>query len=417
MLNNKYYNNELKEKEERKISLLLKNKRIEQGKKLEDVARGICSTSYLSRIENNQVKLQDPYLKMLFEKLDIDYDELKNERKHDLFTTLLKLKILSQEDKYQELITKAINSKCYLGIERDLILLFDNINNGRYEEAFILSNKIEEIIQHLSNSEIVFYMYLLTKLYLNTNQISNAYRQINILRQVEITENLVQAVSLEIALTIYFEIGDYALFTKTYIDFIQNNSISLFMRSQIINKMRLLTIEMNLKYDVLIEKMNELYYESNDDSMELKENYYFYSGLIYLKQKQYDEIIKLVSKHLYSERLASLLSIALNKTENPQLQELALNLINNYSFNKYELINKNFCYYHMMKFRKMNITWLNNYLKNHVYLLLKNSFHDYLYYEIIKELITIQSRCSKYKEACNLSIHYLEGLKNSMLNS
>ncbi|MEI3527268.1 MAG: helix-turn-helix transcriptional regulator [Bacilli bacterium] len=57
-----------------------KSEEIEQGRKLEDIASGICSTSYLSRIENNQVKLQDPYLRMLFEKLDINYDDLKQER-------------------------------------------------------------------------------------------------------------------------------------------------------------------------------------------------------------------------------------------------------------------------------------------------------------------------------------------------
>lgn len=62
--------------EQRELAMLLKNKRIEQGRKLEDIASGICSTSYLSRIENNQVKLQDPYLRMLFEKLDINYDEV-----------------------------------------------------------------------------------------------------------------------------------------------------------------------------------------------------------------------------------------------------------------------------------------------------------------------------------------------------
>lgn len=113
--------------EQRELAMLLKNKRIEQGRKLEDIASGICSTSYLSRIENNQVKLQDPYLRMLFEKLDINYDDLKKERQTNIFIELVKYQLLEQYDKYASKIESIIKSKCYLGIERDLILLYDNV--------------------------------------------------------------------------------------------------------------------------------------------------------------------------------------------------------------------------------------------------------------------------------------------------
>ena len=92
--------------EQRELAMLLKNKRIEQGRKLEDSASGICSTSYLSRIENNQVKLQDPYLRMLFEKLDINYDDLKKERQTNIFIELVKYQLLEQYDKYASKIAK-----------------------------------------------------------------------------------------------------------------------------------------------------------------------------------------------------------------------------------------------------------------------------------------------------------------------
>ena len=121
--------------EQRELAMLLKNKRIEQGRKLEDIASGICSTSYLSRIENNQVKLQDPYLRMLFEKLDINYDDLKKERQTNIFIELVKYQLLEQYDKYASKIESIIKSKCYLGIERDLILLYDNVLKGYDEET------------------------------------------------------------------------------------------------------------------------------------------------------------------------------------------------------------------------------------------------------------------------------------------
>ena len=55
-------------------SYFLKRKRIEKGMKLEDVSSGICSISYLSRIENNQSKPDEDSLKLLFERLDLNYE-------------------------------------------------------------------------------------------------------------------------------------------------------------------------------------------------------------------------------------------------------------------------------------------------------------------------------------------------------
>ena len=67
----------------------LRRKRLEQGKKLEEVAEGICSVSYLSRIEKNQVEVNEEYYRSLFEKLDLNYDEVNENRNHDYLIDLL----------------------------------------------------------------------------------------------------------------------------------------------------------------------------------------------------------------------------------------------------------------------------------------------------------------------------------------
>ena len=53
---NKKYHIDLNENYQKELARILKAKRLEQGKSLEEVSKGICSTSYLSRLENNQVK-------------------------------------------------------------------------------------------------------------------------------------------------------------------------------------------------------------------------------------------------------------------------------------------------------------------------------------------------------------------------
>ena len=60
---------------------LLKRRRMEQKKTLEEVASGVCSTSYLCRIENAQVEVDDQFFEHLFEKLEIapDGDKLRGD--------------------------------------------------------------------------------------------------------------------------------------------------------------------------------------------------------------------------------------------------------------------------------------------------------------------------------------------------
>ena len=47
------------------LSQFLKRKRLELGLKLEDLSEGVCSSSYLSRIENNVVEASETYYKAL----------------------------------------------------------------------------------------------------------------------------------------------------------------------------------------------------------------------------------------------------------------------------------------------------------------------------------------------------------------
>ena len=178
---NKKYHIDLNENYQKELARILKAKRLEQGKSLEEVSKGICSTSYLSRLENNQVKLQDPYLKMLFEKLSINYDDLKQARKKNLFLDIIKKQLLQQTMAYQETINKMIESNNYLDVEQELVLLYDNIIKGNFEEATLVMEKLDSNHYQFSQMEKLFYMYLVTLYYYSTNQINMAYRQVKVL--------------------------------------------------------------------------------------------------------------------------------------------------------------------------------------------------------------------------------------------
>ena len=57
---------------------LIKFERTKQQMKQSTLARGICSTSYLSKIENNRALPSEEVLQLLFERLNINPDDLEN---------------------------------------------------------------------------------------------------------------------------------------------------------------------------------------------------------------------------------------------------------------------------------------------------------------------------------------------------
>lgn len=70
------------------IGLLIKMSRIQQNMKQVTLARGVCSTSYLSKIENNQTIPSEDVLQLLLERLNLDYEDLSMEQETEFLSEL-----------------------------------------------------------------------------------------------------------------------------------------------------------------------------------------------------------------------------------------------------------------------------------------------------------------------------------------
>ena len=73
------------------IGLLIKMARIQQNMKQVSLAKGICSTSYLSKIENNQTIPSEDVLQLLLERLELDYEDLSTEQELKFLSELYSL--------------------------------------------------------------------------------------------------------------------------------------------------------------------------------------------------------------------------------------------------------------------------------------------------------------------------------------
>lgn len=416
----KYLIHKYSDEEQRELANILKTKRIELGKNLDEVASGVCSTSYLSRIENNLVRLQEPYLKMLFEKLDIDYETLKENRKNNLFVEIVKKVLLGYDKEYTEELEKIMALNCYLGTERDLILLYDNILKNNYEETQYVIDKLQEICNHFTNSEMIFFMYLVALYYYKTNQTTLAYHQVRILSNVKIDDEIIDWVVKELSMDIYYLVGNKADYIMLYASFVKNAPLPYFNDLLIKQKMKMITIEAESNYEVAIHKMEEYHENLATFNQDIQNEYYYHLSIIDLIHGKYQEVIHLLMKRELTTPMVKILSIALLYIEREfKNKEVVLNVLNNYNFTKYDDLIKNICYYATTKFENHSDSPSKslNFLKNNVFNLLNSSFDQMIYEHILKEMIHLYIRCSKYKESCNLILKVFDGLKNKILNN
>ncbi len=401
---------------QKELARILKAKRLEKGLSLNEVSKGICSVSYLSRLENNQIKFQDPYLKMLFEKLSINYDDLKKSRKQNLFLDLLKKNLLQQFVLYKDAINEMAKSNNYLDIEQELVLLYDNIIEQNYEEATIIMQKIDTTNYYYSNNEKVFYIYLVVLFYYKTNQINMAYRQLKVLQDLKIEDEILYWVIFELSMNINFMLGKKIIYLKDYMHFIKDAPTTYFSACFVIHKFRVIYLEALDDYEKALEKIKTYYSELNTSDEQIKYNYYYYLGLIYLSKNKYELILQTLSEVSLNSNIVKLLTIALINVENAKAYYHIIKLLNNYQFSKYEELIKNLYEYAMLKISNANVIRLQNYLKNQIYHKLPYYFDTIIYDTVIKELLVFNIKCSKYKEGCSLMINYLNDLKEEIID-
>ena len=151
-LQEKYLNETKNEKA--KLSRFLKRRRIELGKTLEEVSEGVCSTSYLSKIENCLVDVDDSYFKMLFEKLNLEYNNVVNERSAPIYDEMIKAYLL-EDYKYIEELTNTVEriTRENASLQRQLAVLQPLSNVDEFTRTVLLE-KVAEIVCGSTTAEV-----------------------------------------------------------------------------------------------------------------------------------------------------------------------------------------------------------------------------------------------------------------------
>ncbi|MBY6273984.1 MAG: hypothetical protein C6W57_02665 [Caldibacillus debilis] len=132
------------------LGTILKLKRIEKKIRQEDLCQGICTTSYLSRIENNKTIANEEIYRLLFDRLGLDYDKI--------------FKLSSQLDKriekwYEDLLNRKCDTE-NIDELKELAFTAGGETSIKFEIVYcrylLMNNQLEEAEKILMNLRKIF---------------------------------------------------------------------------------------------------------------------------------------------------------------------------------------------------------------------------------------------------------------------
>jgi HTH-type transcriptional regulator, quorum sensing regulator NprR len=158
--------------ETRPIGSAIKYKRKEMKMTLEEAAEGICSISYLSKLENNLIDVSDKFVDPLIKRFGItEYYNLKDlkfeDDKHLMFDAFLNF------DEYPEEILNKYNKR--KDIQAQLIKLGYYVSKKEYYQAERIIPDIKTYIPQLLDDEIAIFLYCLHKILYAYGRYYDAY--------------------------------------------------------------------------------------------------------------------------------------------------------------------------------------------------------------------------------------------------
>ncbi len=394
-LQEKYQSNTKNDKA--KLSRFLKRRRLELGKTLEEVSEGVCSTSYLSKIENCLVDVDESYFQMLFEKLDLEYNTVIEERKTPIYEELLKAYLSNNVDLIEKRNIDVIQTNSYSDTEIEIILILYNLLNGSIQEAYSSIEKLAVIKNTLSTEELMYLSFLKVLYYFKTHQNSAIQEEIEILLDTLNDSELLYYVILDIALDYYFTTNQKVKFTEYFNKFNNNKYIGLFKfksyRHQL-QRLVLLSGE-NLINQTDIENDFNLVKETLVDK-DLT-TYYIYYAIYLINKNRYEQAYLIMDKLDKTDEVLAVMGFLVDKLNNMNYQVLYLKLLENYIDDTKSPFN-DYIEYVRLKFEQYSYGYLYSFLKNRV---LENQkiFQHYFLKELeYNEYYNVAFELGKYKE-------------------
>ena len=374
-----------------KLAQIMKRKRLEMGITLEKMSDGICSTSYLSKIENCLVDVDDYYYNVLFERLNLDYAELLQTRLLPIDADILNAYLENDIKAIHNYVSKTIDNNNYCDVETELFLLLYNIINHNFDETNLIISKIEVVFKVLSPDEQQFFQYLKALYSFYSSNYKELYDEILNLQKLQIKDEALKIAVADLLLDYFFVTNKAGSFYNAFQDYL-NLPLSLkYLRVRMKHQLQSLVLRAD---DPDVLDRIELLKNSSVRFMDVYNFYYVYY-LVY--KSRFQEAFDYMQDIKISGEILVLYAIVVDKLKNPDYYYQYLNFTeikeNSYCSLYSEVVN-----YYTLKFRNYDHSYLLNYIRRNLASSEANSFRNLVFYYYEKEYCNLALELGRYKE-------------------
>ena len=392
---------ELKKRIEKPNTLLysqiIKAERLRLSMTLQEMASGICSISYLSKVENREVEPNEEYLRPLLERVNINYDDLHFENVDEELYRCLRDYYYGNFDMF----SSACSASNLFTIASSLIKAITYLSLRKYDEFKAEIAMIDKVKSTLDRALATYLFTLVIEYYNLTHQFNRAY-ELLLCNQELIDENsnpYIKLMHIDQFAKAAFYLRKEQLFNDMYTKLVEgiglSNSVSRLREKRIMQLIN--RLEYNEK-EVLTE-VDMIRYGA--DLADTDFNLLYYVHFLLIKNGQYDYAFRSISETGYyiDNRYLSLLGYCAYKTNDDTMKARFSELFSKAEYSEVEEVHKRFSGLLKVLFIDNNNYDLLLYLRDYIVPFCEHYIHP-LYDEIYEKLyVDVLSKMSKYKEA------------------
>ena len=384
-------------------SQVIKAERIKHNMTLEEMAKGICSVSYLCKVENQDIVPAEDYVHSLFERVNINYESLVDSEANEELNTIIEAyffcDIEKVKDYYQNVKWKINNANVY--ISRSFYFLVNKEYEKFKQEIAIL----DEIKKSLTEEQAILLLFLVCSYYLNTYQFHEAYKYTCCLEIITITHPKIRAMSYEQRVFVAYLMHHYPQMLRALEMLKKEYFISYPSKRQILIEL-IYQLFRGKDYPELSAKAaKRISYDSLSNLCDI--DIIYFKHLILLDAKEYKTVYEEIKEYSLADqaRFLALIGYCAYKLHSDEYQNEFLQLRNQVTYNTNDLIHHKFIKFIEIKFTATKTYDLLEYLKYDVIPYSYNYLHDFYNQIYQEEYVNILCKLSRYKEAVTYMIN------------
>lgn len=385
---------------------IIRNERAKRKLTLAEMAKGICSVSYLCKFEKNDIIADEAYIRAIFEKVNLDFDLVGRNILVDGVKNALRA-YLANDLESIEILYNSIDDSIF-NAQNNLIKCFYYLTKQNYVEFKDTIKTIDNIKDTLLLDDVGVFFFLVVQYYIDTRQ----YREARtILRETEHLKYDIPELNwliLEQNFNVGFELRNQQKLFCFYDEIAKTNHIAYPNIRKTFSRAKILYSISERNYKKALNEFELLNYKTIPENYHLDLKYWQLAT--YLRGEDYIRVFDEINDNkLYLEpKFLCLFLLSAFYIKDDNYVSVACEVAENYSLDE---VNR-----HDKAFIKFMLLYLNGKYKHEYVEFLKEKilptrkkFTHFIYSPIYLEMyVDYLRQASRYKEAAKLLVEEYE---------